>query len=89
MELWFSVLARRFLQRGNFCSPEEFEELLQRFLDDYNARHAHPFRWTYTGQPLVRGTPFSATRRQQKQGRAWFSRRPQFFERLLFPPRPY
>ena len=89
VELWFSVLARRFLQRGDFSSPEEFEELLRRFLDDYNVRHAHPFRWTYTGQPLVRGTPFSATRRQQKHGRAWFSPRPQFFERLLFPPRPY
>jgi len=89
VELWFSVLARRFLQRGDFSSPEVFEILLQRFLDDYNARHAHPFRWTYTGQPLVRGTPFSATRRQQKHGRAWLSPRPQFFERLLYPPRPY
>jgi transposase len=89
VELWFSILSRRFLQRGDFCSPEVFENLLRRFLDDYNACYAHPFRWTYTGQPLVRGTPFSATRRQQKQGRAWFSPRPQRFERLLYPPRPY
>jgi hypothetical protein len=89
VELWFSVLERRFIQRGDFASPEVFEDLLQRFLDDYNARHAHPFRWTYTGQPLVRSTPFSATRRQQKHGRAWFSPRPQLFERLLYPPRPY
>ena len=89
VELWFSILSRRFLQRGDFRSREVFEEQLRRFLDDYNACHAHPFRWTYTGQPLVRGTPFSATRRQQKHGRAWFSPRPQFFERLLYPPRPY
>ena len=89
VELWFSILSRRFLQRGDFCSPEAFENLLRRFLDDYNACHAHPFRWTYTGQPLVRGTPFSATRRQQKHGRAWFSPRPQLFERLLYTPRPY
>ena len=89
VELWFSILSRRFLQRGDFCSPEAFENLLRRFLDDYNACHAHPFRWTYTGQPLVRGTPFSATRRQQKHGRAWFSPRPQLFEHLLYTPRPY
>ena len=89
VELWFGIMARRFLQRGDFRSPEEFESLLRRFLEDYNARYAHPFRWTYTGQPLVRGTPFSTTRRQQKSGRAWFSPRPQFFQRILYPPRPY
>ena len=89
VELWFSVLSRRFLQRNDFDSPEKFEELLRRFLDDYNTRYAHPFRWTYTGQPLVRDTPFSRTRRQQKHGRAWFSPRPQYFDRLLYPSRPY
>ena len=89
VELWFSILSRRFLQRGDFRSPEVFTDQLRRFLDDYNACHAHPFRWTYTGQPLVRATPFSATRRQQKHGKAWFSPRPQCFERLLYPPRPY
>ncbi len=41
------------------------------------------------GKPLVRGTPFSQTRRQQKQGRAWFGTRPSLFEQLLYPPRPY
>jgi len=89
VELWFGVLTRRFLQRGEFRSAEEFEERLRRFLDDYNANYAHPYRWTYTGQPLVRDTPFSKTRRQQTRGRAWFSPRPKLFERLLYPPRPY
>ena len=89
VELWFSVLARRFLQRGDFDSMEDFEERLLAFLADYNQHHAHPYRWTYAGTPLVRGTPFSQTRRQQRQGRAWFSPRPQRFERLLYPPRPY
>ncbi len=89
VELWFSILARRFLQRGDFSSPEVFEDLLRCFLDDYNAHHAHPFRWTYTGEPLVRATPFSRTRRQQLHGRAWFSPRPNRFERFLYPPRPY
>jgi transposase len=89
VELWFSVLARRFLKRGDFASPEEFEERLRRFLDGYNATQAHPYRWTYTGEPLVRATPFSQTRRQQRQGRAWLGSRPQRWDRVLYPPRPY
>lgn len=88
-ELFFGVLHRRFLARGSFTSAKEFERRLERFLKDYNARHAHPYRWTYTGEPLVRDTPFSRTRRQQHQGRAWFSPRPKRFERLLYAPRPY
>jgi DDE superfamily endonuclease len=89
VELWFSVLGRRFLKRGDFGSMADFEARLVRYVDDYNRCHAHPYRWTYTGTPLVRGTPFSQTRRQQRQGRAWFSPRPQQFERHLYPPRPY
>src|SRR6266571_2668243 len=89
VELWLSVLARRFLKRGDFCSSYDFETRLLDYLDVYNTHHAHPYRWTYTGQPLVRATPFSQTRRQQRQGRAWFSPRPQCFERVFYPPRPY
>jgi transposase len=89
IELWFSVLARRWLKRGDFASVEAFETGLRAFLDDYHAHHAHPYRWTYTGEPLVHGIPFGRTRKHQQQGRAWFSPRPQRFERLLYPPRPY
>ena len=89
VELWFSVLARRFLKRGDFRSMTDFEARLLAFVDDYDRRHAHPYSWTYTGTPLVRGTPFSQTRRQQRRGRAWLSPRPQQFERYLYTPRPY
>jgi transposase len=89
VELWFSVLVRRFLKRGDFGSAAEFEQRLTTYLDTYNADEKHPYRWTYTGQPLVRATPFSQTRRQQRQGRAWFGTRPQRFQRLLYSPRPY
>ena len=88
-ELFFGVLPRRFLARGSFTSAKDFERRLERFLKDYHARHAHPYRWTYTGEPLVRDTPFSRTRRQQRQGRACFSPRPKRFERLFYSPRPY
>ena len=88
-ELFFGTLQRRFLARGSFSSLKDFERRLERFLQDYNARHAHPYRWTYTGEPLVRDTPFSRTRRQQRQGRACFSPRPKRFERFFYSPRPY
>jgi len=89
VELWFSVLSRRFLQRGDFASVADFESRLLEYLTDYNLHYAHPYRWTYTGEPLVRATPFSQTRRQQLHGRAFFSPRPLTFHRLLYPPRPY
>jgi len=88
-ELFFGVLQRRFLARGSFSSLKDFERRLERYLKAYNARHAHPYRWTYTGEPLVRDTPFSRTRRQQRHGRACFSPRPKRFERLFYSPRPY
>lgn len=89
VELFFSVLSRQWLRRGDFQSVADFTERLRRWLDDYNERKAHPYRWTYTGEPLVRATPYSQTRRQRRQGRAWFGRAPSPFERLLHPPRPY
>jgi hypothetical protein len=84
VELWFRVLARRFLKRGDVSSPAEFERRLTEDLDTDNARQAHPYRWTYTGQPLVRATPFRQTRRQQRQGRAWLGTRRPRFDRLLY-----
>ena len=89
VELFFSVLARKFLKRGDFDSPAEFEERIERWLQWYNREHAHPYRWTYTGEPLVRATPFTQTNRQRRHGRAWFGARPPLFERLIHPPRPY
>ncbi len=89
VELWFSVLSRRFLKQGDFASAEEFEQRLLAFLKNYNAHYAHPYRWTYTGQPLVRATPFAQTRRQQQRGRAWVETRRSPWERILYPPRPY
>jgi len=88
VELFFSVLSRRFLKRGDFSSATAFEQRLAQWLVTYNRQHAHPYRWTYSGEPLVRATQFSQSRRQQCRGRAGFGNRP-LWERLLYPPRPY
>lgn len=89
IELWFAVLRRQFLADGDFSSPEEFETAFWNYINEYNNVRAHPYRWTYTGQPLQRATPFHQTRRQSQHGRAFVHPRPQPFERLLYPPRPY
>ena len=89
VELFFSVLSRQVLRRGDFHSAADFTDRLCRWLADYNERKAQPYRWTYTGEPLVRGTPFSQTRTQRRHGRAWFGRATNLFERLLHPSRSY
>ncbi len=51
VELFFSILARRLLKRGEFDSPEDLVAKIMAFIADYNL-HAKPFRWTYEGKPL-------------------------------------
>jgi len=51
VELFFSILERRLLRRGEFASTDELAERIIAFIKDYN-RRAAPFRWTYDGRPL-------------------------------------
>jgi transposase len=51
VELFFSILERRLLRRGEFASTEELTQRIISFIKDYN-RRAAPFRWTYEGRPL-------------------------------------
>jgi transposase len=51
VELFFSILARRLLKRGEFASVEDLVGKVMAFIADYN-RTARPFRWTYDGRPL-------------------------------------
>lgn len=52
IELFFSILTRRLVKRGEFSSVDDLVTQLRRFIDDYN-RTATPFKWTYQGKPLV------------------------------------
>lgn len=52
VELWFSVLSRRFLRRSSFTSLEDLRRRLLAFIGYFNEVLAHPYRWTYTGRPL-------------------------------------
>lgn len=51
VELFFSILERRLLRRGEFGSVDELADRVIAFIKDYN-RRAAPFRWTYDGRPL-------------------------------------
>ncbi len=53
IELWFSILARRVLKRGDFASLDALRERILAFVAYFN-QTAHPFRWTYRGHPLCR-----------------------------------
>jgi hypothetical protein len=48
--LFFSILARRLLKRGEFTSVDDLVAKVMAFIADYN-RTATPFRWTYDGRP--------------------------------------
>ena len=52
VELFFSILERRLLRRGEFSSVEDLARRVIAFINDYN-RRAAPFRWTYDGRPLM------------------------------------
>jgi transposase len=51
VELFFSILTRRLLKRGEFGSRDELITRVMEFIRHHN-HHAKPFRWTYDGSPL-------------------------------------
>lgn len=52
IEIWFSILMRRLLKRGNFKSVEDLGEQITAFIKYFNTVLAKPFKWTYRGRPL-------------------------------------
>ena len=53
IELWFSILSRRVLRYGSFATARDLVEKVEAFIEQWNEREAHPFRWTCEGLPLV------------------------------------
>ena len=53
VEIWFSILARKVLRRGNFKSIAELKARLLAFIDYFNKTMAKPFKWTFKGRPLA------------------------------------
>jgi transposase len=53
VEIWFSILTRRLLRRGSFPSLEQLQARILSFIEFFNKTMAKPFKWLYTGRPLV------------------------------------
>jgi hypothetical protein len=53
VEIWFSILARRVIRRGDFTSTADLREKILAFIDYFNRTMAKPFKWTFTGRPLT------------------------------------
>ena len=54
VEIWFSCLQRKVIDRGSFVSVAELQHRIVKFMDHYNRFLARPYRWTYTGTPCRR-----------------------------------
>jgi hypothetical protein len=53
VEMWFSILVRRLLERASFTSTEELRQRILDFIEYFNRTLAKPFKWTYRGRPLT------------------------------------
>jgi transposase len=51
IEIWFSILARKAIRRGNFSSIDDLVSKLNAFIEYFNRTMAKPFRWTYQVKP--------------------------------------
>ena len=52
IEIWFSILVRRVLKRGDFKSVADLGEKIRAFIEYFNRTMAKPFKWTFAGRPL-------------------------------------
>ncbi len=54
IEVVFGVIMRKVIRRGSFTSVEDLRTKLLSFITYFNRVFAKPFRWTYTGRPLIK-----------------------------------
>ena len=53
IEIWFGILMRKLLRRGNFLSQADLKTRIVEFIDYFNRTMAKPFQWTYKGKALA------------------------------------
>jgi putative transposase len=53
IEIWFGILMRKLLRRGNFISQADLKSRILAFVDYFNCTMAKPFKWTYKGKALA------------------------------------
>lgn len=53
IEIWFGILMKKVIKRGNFSSKADLKSKILNFMDYFNKTMARPFRWTYEGKILT------------------------------------
>jgi len=53
VEIWFNIFARDVLRDGVWRSKQQLVGQIMEYIKNYNELWAKPFKWTYTGKPLV------------------------------------
>ena len=53
IEIWFSILVRKLLRRGNFTSIADLKVKVLAFIEYFNRTMAKPYKWTYQGKALT------------------------------------
>jgi transposase len=54
IEIWFGILTKKAIRRGNFASKQDLRSKILEFIDYFNKTMARPFKWTYRGKVLCR-----------------------------------
>lgn len=52
IEIWFGILMRKVIKRGNFLSKPDLKNKILAFMNYFNETMAKPFKWTYQGKAL-------------------------------------
>jgi transposase len=53
IEIWFSIVVRKLIKRGNFTSVEDLKNKFLAFTRYVNQTMAKPYKWTYQGKALT------------------------------------
>jgi hypothetical protein len=54
IEIWFGTLRKKLTRYGSFCSLDDLQDRILRFINYYNETMAKPYRWTCDGRLLCK-----------------------------------
>jgi hypothetical protein len=53
IEVWFGILMRKVIKRGNFSSQQDLKDKILAFIAYFNKTMSKPFKWTYQGKVMT------------------------------------
>jgi len=49
IEIWFGILQKKVLKYGSFQSEKELKDKVEQYIDHWNQKECHPFKWQFRG----------------------------------------